>query len=240
MGDEDETANQTFEVAGLLAGFAMMGLCYYNAVRYNWPVEEIFQWGKLWRAFKDAAWALTLPFIILGGIFGGVVTATEGAALAVVAALFVGLVIYRELDVKHLRAAVMEGGVQTAVVMLLVATPSAFVVSLTGDGWADLYVARDHRADLFFENLSDQVLHDDVFARLLTFPNVIITSHQAFFTHEALTTALRANTRSLSEADLDALRLCVARRHQYTPGRRDGRVHGSALQRRGIAPRWTP
>ena len=51
----------------------------------------------------------------------------------------------------------------------------------------------EEEADLFFENLSDQVLHDDVFARLLTFPNVLITSHQAFFTTEALS-AIAATT----------------------------------------------
>ena len=56
------------------------------------------------RTFREAFWAFTLPMIILGAIFGGVVTATEGAALAVVAALFIGLVIYRELDLKQLRA----------------------------------------------------------------------------------------------------------------------------------------
>ena len=44
----------------------------------------------------------------------------------------------------------------------------------------------EEEADLFFENLSGQVLQDDVFARLLTFPNVIITGHQGFFTREAL------------------------------------------------------
>jgi D-lactate dehydrogenase len=44
----------------------------------------------------------------------------------------------------------------------------------------------EEEADLFFENLSDQVIQDDVFARLLTFPNVIITSHQGFFTEEAM------------------------------------------------------
>jgi C4-dicarboxylate transporter, DctM subunit len=60
-----------------------------------------------------------------------VVTATEGAALAVVAALFIGLVIYRELDMKKLRTAIIEGGVQTAVVMLLVATSSLLGVYLT-------------------------------------------------------------------------------------------------------------
>ncbi len=44
----------------------------------------------------------------------------------------------------------------------------------------------EEEADLFFEDLSDDVLQDDIFARLLTFPNVLITSHQAFFTEEAL------------------------------------------------------
>jgi D-lactate dehydrogenase len=45
----------------------------------------------------------------------------------------------------------------------------------------------EEEADLFFENLSDRTIQDDVFARLLTFPNVVITGHQAFFTHEAMT-----------------------------------------------------
>ena len=44
----------------------------------------------------------------------------------------------------------------------------------------------EEEADLFFEDLSDTVIHDDVFARLLTFPNVLITGHQAFFTSDAL------------------------------------------------------
>ena len=118
-------------VPGLIAGFVMMGLCHWYAVRYNWPVEEIFQWGKLWHAFKDAAWALTLPFIILGGIFGGVVTATEGAALAVVAALFVGGVVYRDLSWARLRQAIVEGTVQTASVMLLVAASALLGLYLT-------------------------------------------------------------------------------------------------------------
>jgi D-lactate dehydrogenase len=46
----------------------------------------------------------------------------------------------------------------------------------------------EEEADLFFENLSDTVIQDDVFSRLLTFPNVLVTAHQAFFTTEALTT----------------------------------------------------
>ena len=49
----------------------------------------------------------------------------------------------------------------------------------------------EEEADLFFEDLSDRVLQDDVFARLLTFPNVLVTAHQAFFTDDALTAIAR-------------------------------------------------
>ncbi len=118
-------------VPGILGGLGLMGMAYWFARRHNYPVEEIFRLSRVWATFKDASWAFLLPFIILGSIFTGVVTATEGAALAVVAALFIGLAIYRELDWKHLKAAIIEGGVQTAVVMLLVATSSLLGVYLT-------------------------------------------------------------------------------------------------------------
>jgi tripartite ATP-independent transporter DctM subunit len=118
-------------VPGILGGLGLMGVAYWFARRNNYPVEEVFRLSKVWATFKEASWAFLLPFIILGSIFTGVVTATEGAALAVVAALFIGFVIYRELDWKHLKEAIIEGGVQTAVVMLLVATSSLLGVYLT-------------------------------------------------------------------------------------------------------------
>jgi C4-dicarboxylate transporter, DctM subunit len=118
-------------VPGLLGGFGLMGMAYVFARRYNLPVEERLQWVRVKKTFREAFWAFTLPLIILGAIFGGIVTATEGAALAVIAALFIGLVIYRELDLAHLKAAMIEGGVQTAVVMLLVATSALLGSYLT-------------------------------------------------------------------------------------------------------------
>src|SRR6185503_20321875 len=109
-------------VPGIIGGIGLMGMAYVFARRYNLPREHAFSWANVAKTGREALWAFLLPIIILGGIFGGVVTATEGAALAVVAALFVGLVIYRELDIAELKRAIVEGGVQTAVVMLLVAT----------------------------------------------------------------------------------------------------------------------
>ena len=118
-------------IPGVLGGLGMMLISYWLARRYDWPVEEIFELPKLWTTFKEAAWALVLPVIILGGIFGGFVTATEGAGLAVLAALVVGGLIYRELDWPFLREAIVEGGLQTAVVMLLVASSALVGVYLT-------------------------------------------------------------------------------------------------------------
>ena len=143
-------------VPGILGGGGMMALAYWYAKRYNYPVEEVFSWQRVRATFKDAAWAFLLPLIILGGIFGGVVTATEGAALAVVAALFIGAVIYRELNLRHLMDSMVEGSVQTAVVMLLVAASAllghllteqqmpqqlaSWIASLTDNKWAVLAI----------------------------------------------------------------------------------------------------
>ena len=109
-------------VPGLIGAAGLMAVAYFLARRYDLPREAAFSLATVWTTFRQALWAFLLPVIILGGIFGGIVTATEGAALAVIAALAIGLLIYRELDLRHLRTAIVDGGVQTAIVMLLVAT----------------------------------------------------------------------------------------------------------------------
>ena len=118
-------------IPGLIGGFSMMALCYYFAVKYDLPREEGFSLPRLWEAAKNAAWALMLPVIILGGIFGGIVTATEGAGLAVLAALFIGFFVYGELDLRQFYGALVDGITQTAVVMLLVATSAVLGLYLT-------------------------------------------------------------------------------------------------------------
>ena len=108
-------------VPGVIGGGLLMLVTWLAARRHGFPVEAGFSISRVGEAARDAAWALLLPAIILGGIFSGWVTATEGAGLAVLAALVVGGLIYRELDWRRLREATVSGGVQTASVMLLVA-----------------------------------------------------------------------------------------------------------------------
>lgn len=117
-------------IPGVIGGLLLMALCYWYAVRYDYPVEEVFQLRRVWQTFKEASLAFLLPVIILGGIFGGIVTASEGAGLAVVAAIGIAAW-YREINWKQLWTAVIDGGVQTAVVMLLVASSALLGVYLT-------------------------------------------------------------------------------------------------------------
>ncbi len=118
-------------VPGAIGGLALMALCYYYARKYDFPVELRFDLCRVAQAAREAAWALVMPVVILGGIFGGFVTATEGAALAVLAALGIGVFAYRDLDLKSLYQACIDSAIQTAVVMLLVAASALVGVFLT-------------------------------------------------------------------------------------------------------------
>ncbi|WP_341364334.1 TRAP transporter large permease [Thalassospira sp. SN3W] len=128
-------------VPGLLGAFGLMCVSYYFAVKYDIPRDERFDLARVRKTFREAAWALTLPFIILGGIFGGLVTATEGAGLAVVAAVVIGAFIYRELDFSMFLDALREGINQTATVMLLVATSAVLGLYLTEEGLPQMLAA---------------------------------------------------------------------------------------------------
>ena len=118
-------------IPGIIGAAGLAVAAYIQAVRYDFPVEEQFRLARVRQTFKEAFWAFLLPVIILGGIFGGFVTATEGAGLAVAVALFVSIVIYREFNWRELRKACIDGGVQTAVVMLLVASSALIGTFLT-------------------------------------------------------------------------------------------------------------
>ena len=117
-------------IPGVLGGAMLMATAYGFAIRYKLPRENMLNLKNIVTSFWDAKLALMLPVIILGGIFGGIVTATEGGALAVVAALAIGFY-YRELSAAMLRQALFEGVTHTAVVMLLVATSALLGVYLT-------------------------------------------------------------------------------------------------------------
>ena len=108
-------------VPGFLGGFLMMAVSYIYAKRKNLPIEESFNIKNIKKTAKEAGLTFILPIIILGGIFGGFVTATEAAGLAVFASLAIAY-LYKEFNLKQFFESTVEGGSQTATVMLLVAS----------------------------------------------------------------------------------------------------------------------
>jgi C4-dicarboxylate transporter, DctM subunit len=123
--------------AGFLPGFiacvSMMGLSYYYARKYQLPVEQRFSLRVVGKSTAQAFWALFIPVVIWGGIFLGIATATEVAALAVVAAFLIGALIYRELPVHEIIRVLRDSTGQTAVVMLIVASSAVLGWFLTSE-----------------------------------------------------------------------------------------------------------
>ena len=120
-------------VPGFIACGAMMGLSYYYARKHQLPVEQNFSLREIGRSTIRAFWALSIPLVIWGGIFLGIATATEVAALAVIAALAIGVCIYRELPARELTPVLRDSTGQTAVVMLIVASSAVLGWFLTSE-----------------------------------------------------------------------------------------------------------
>ncbi len=113
-------------VPGLIMGGSMMVLTYFLARRYGFPPEVKASWRETGRAFAQCVWALLTLGIILGGIVGGIFTATEAAIVAVVYSLFVGGFVYRELKWSHLPKILLDTAITTGVVMMVISTSTIF------------------------------------------------------------------------------------------------------------------
>jgi len=113
-------------VPGVLIGLGLMAMAYMMARRRNYPVaEERVTLPNLLRHFLRAFPALLMPLIILGGIFGGVMTPTESAAVAVLYAIPVGILL-RELRISDLFPIFLRAGMMTAAVMIIVGAARIF------------------------------------------------------------------------------------------------------------------
>ncbi|MGI6284733.1 TRAP transporter large permease [Neomoorella humiferrea] len=107
-------------IPGIIFGVGLMALCFYYAVKEKHPkVEEAIGLKEVWRAFVQALPALIMPVIVLGGIRLGVVTPTEGAAVAVLYALLYGI-IGRRLSLEGLRKSLEATVLVTAAILLIV------------------------------------------------------------------------------------------------------------------------
>lgn len=121
--------------AGLLVGFSLIILVYILSKKQGIASDnQQFDFKEFWSALKESIWALGTPVILIGGVFGGVFTPTESAAVAVIYALFVGMFIYKDLKLKDLFPIFLGSAKMTANVMFIIATATLLAWVLTAEG----------------------------------------------------------------------------------------------------------
>lgn len=118
-------------IPGILIGIVLMVVNYVYARKYGYGGEGRASFREFLHELKDAIWALLVPVIILGGIYGGIFTPTESAVVAVVYTLIIGFVVYKELTWKKVWDAFMETGALNGTTTFMVGLSMSFAAYLT-------------------------------------------------------------------------------------------------------------
>lgn len=106
---------------GILAGLSLILPAYWISKSRGYMGERRGSFKETVKAFREAFWGLAAPLVILGGIYGGIFTATEAAIVAVFYGVFLGFVVYRTLTFKSFYEILVDAAVSSAVVLLIVA-----------------------------------------------------------------------------------------------------------------------
>jgi C4-dicarboxylate transporter DctM subunit len=135
-------------VPGLLLALGLMGLCWLHARRHGIAPQPKASRAEVWRAFNAAKWALCGPIVVLGGIYGGIVTPTEAAIVAAVFALILGFGVYRELTVSNIGPVTRSSLKTMTIVMFIIALANGF-------GWVMAFQQIPGRVTETLAGLSD-------------------------------------------------------------------------------------
>jgi len=118
-------------IPGLLIGFMLMAVTYIGAKKLGFKKTKPASWKVRWQKFKESFWALMTIVIIIGGIYGGVFTPTEAAAVSAIWALFVSLFIYKDIKIKDLAPVFFESAKTSGMILFIIANASMFAYFLT-------------------------------------------------------------------------------------------------------------
>lgn len=118
-------------IPGLVTGLIFAVYCYVFARKNDIRSKVNYSWAEKSKALKECSWALGVPIIILGGIYGGVFTPTESSTVATVYAIVVAMFVYREMNLEELLDTCFRSALTTAQVMILVSAAGTLSWVLT-------------------------------------------------------------------------------------------------------------
>ncbi len=140
-------------IPGLLIGFMLMAVTYIGAKRLGFKKTKPASWMERWEKFKESFWALMTIVIIIGGIYGGIFTPTEAAAVSAIWALFVSLFIYKDIKFKDLGEVFFESAKTSGIILFIIANASVFAYFLTLENIPEMltqYVLHMHLNKIMF------------------------------------------------------------------------------------------
>jgi len=124
-------------IAGLVPGLmlaTMLGMTtWYRAWRNDYPRMKRATWGESLRAFRDSFWGLFLIILVLGGIYSGLFTPTEAAAMAAVYAFFIAVFVYKELNLVDVPAVLLKASSMSAMILYIITNAAVFSWLLTSE-----------------------------------------------------------------------------------------------------------
>ncbi|MCG8566042.1 MAG: TRAP transporter large permease subunit, partial [Desulfobacterales bacterium] len=118
---------------GLLIGLALIIYTVIIAKKHDWKIHKKASMEEILTTAKDGIWALFLPFIVLGGIYSGMFTPTEAAAVSVIYALGVEMFIYKEFGFKQITQVCEEAAILSACLLFILSTAMTFIWLLTAE-----------------------------------------------------------------------------------------------------------
>lgn len=117
-------------IPGIILMFGMSCYAFYYGLRHM-PDRKKFSPGEVWHSFKDAIWAIGMPIIILGGIYGGIFTPTESAAVACLYGFIIGIFVYRELNWKLIKQILRSSVITSSFIMFICAAATGYGYVMT-------------------------------------------------------------------------------------------------------------
>ena len=122
-------------MAGVVPGLALAGVLggvtYWRARKFNYPRLPKASWGERWKAFRASAWGLLLIVIVMGGIYAGVFTPTEAAAMSAVYAFFVAVFIYKDMGLKDVPRVLLSSANMSAMLLYIITNAVLFSFLMT-------------------------------------------------------------------------------------------------------------
>ncbi|MGX2971391.1 TRAP transporter large permease [Helicobacter sp. T3_23-1059] len=120
-------------IPGLMIGGMMMIYAYFGAKRLGYKANKAESFSVRLKQFLRAFWALLIIAVVIGGIYGGLFTATEAAGIAVVYAFIISVFVYRDLKLKDLYAVCLDAAITTAMIFLIIGCAVVFAHFLTSE-----------------------------------------------------------------------------------------------------------